>query len=88
MEAIELAGKEDFDLILCDLLMPNMHGYDVVRAINKLDKIPKIGIMTGWAEQLDSLGDEDFKVDFKLKKPFKHAELAKQIHNLFGEDGR
>ena len=72
-EAIELAGEEDFDLVLCDLLMPNIHGYDVIKAINKLGKMTKIGIMTGWDEELKPIDDEDFKVDFILKKPFKHS---------------
>ena len=80
-EAIELAGEKDFDLILCDLLMPNVQGYDVVKALNKLDKIPKIGLMTGWAD-LKPIDEEGTKVDFILKKPFKHAELAKHIDGL------
>jgi DNA-binding LytR/AlgR family response regulator len=65
--------------------MPNMHGYDVIKIINKLDKIPKIGIITGWEEKLKSIDDEEFKVDFILKKPFKHAVLAKHINELFGK---
>lgn len=84
-EAIELAGKEDFDLLLCDLAMPNVYGYDVIKAINKLDKVPKIGIITGWNERLKPVEDEDFKVDFILRKPFKHSELTKHINELFGE---
>ncbi|MBT6228412.1 MAG: response regulator [Candidatus Scalindua sp.] len=80
-EAIELAVEKDFDLVLCDLLMPEVHGYDVVKALNKLDKIPKIGLMTGWAE-LKSIDEEGYKIDFILEKPFKHAELAKHIDEL------
>ena len=87
VEAIALAGKEEYDLVLCDLLMPKIHGYDVIKAIKRLDKIPKIGIMTGWNEKLKPMG-EDCKVDFILKKPFKHAELAKHINELFGADGK
>ena len=88
VEAIALAGKEEYDLVLCDLLMPKIHGYDVIKAIKRLDKIPKIGIMTGWNEKLKPMGGEDCKVDFILKKPFKHAELAKHINELFGADGK
>ena len=80
-EAIELTEEKDFDLVLCDLLMPEVHGYDVVKALNKLDKIPKIGLMTGWAE-LKSIDEEGYKIDFILEKPFKHAELAKHIDEL------
>ena len=80
-EAIELAGEKDFDLVICDLLMPMVQGYDVVKALNKLDKIPKIGLMTGWAE-LKPIDEEGFEVDFILKKPFKHSALAKHIDEL------
>ena len=80
-EAIELAGEKDFDLVICDLLMPMVQGYDVVKALNKLDKIPKIGLMTGWAE-LKPIDEEGFEIDFILKKPFKHAALAKHIDKL------
>ena len=82
-EAIELAGKEDFDLVLCDMVMPNIHGYDVIKAINKLGKMTKIGIITGWDEKLMPIDDQDCKADFILKKPFKHSELAKHINELF-----
>ena len=82
-EAIELAGKKDFDLVLCDLSMPDVYGYDVIEALNKLEKRPKTGIMTGWNEKLKPIDDEVYKVDFIIKKPFKHAELAMRINSLF-----
>ncbi|MBT6228255.1 MAG: PAS domain S-box protein, partial [Candidatus Scalindua sp.] len=73
VKGIELVSKEDFDLVLCDLAMPDVYGYEVIKAINKLGKRPKIGIVTGWDEKLKPVDDEEFKVDFILKKPFKHA---------------
>jgi len=88
VKAIELARKEDFDLVLCDLLMLDLHGYEVIKTINRLGKIPKIGIMTGWGENPKSDDDVEFKADFILKKPFKHAELAGHITDLFGVDSK
>ncbi len=82
-DAIELAGEKDFDLVLCDLAMSGTTGYDVVKAFNKLDRRPKIGIITGWSEKLKLFDEEDMKVDFILKKPFKNAELTKHINELF-----
>ncbi len=71
----------DFDLVLCDLAMPNVFGYDVVKAINGLKKRPKIGIITGWSE--DYKPDKDIKVDFYLRKPFKNTDLERHINKLF-----
>ena len=84
-KALELIGKENFDLVLCDLVMPDVHGYDVIKTINKLGNIPKIGIMTGWDEDGMPIDDENFKVDFILKKPFKHKELLNYINLVFAE---
>ena len=80
IKAIELAGKEDFDLVLCDLAMPDINGYDVIKAINELDHRPKIGIITGWIDKLPLLEEEDLKVDFVLRKPFNFLELTKHIN--------
>ena len=82
-EAIELAKSEDFDLVLCDIAMPVVCGYDVIKALNKLKKRPKIGIITGWDEKLKPLENEDLKVDFIIKKPFDLSELTKNINDAF-----
>jgi CheY-like chemotaxis protein len=81
-EAIVLAKIDDYDLVLCDLAMPNVYGYDVIKALNKLEKRPKIGIITGWGEKLKPIDDEELKVDFIIKKPFDFSELTKHINDL------
>ncbi|MCP4268085.1 MAG: response regulator [Candidatus Brocadiaceae bacterium] len=83
-KAIALARKEDFDLVLCDLAMPEINGYDVIRAINKIDHRPKIGIITGWNEKLTLIEEEGLTVDFVIRKPFNFSELEKQINGSFG----
>jgi len=57
--------------------MPDVQGYDVVKALNELEKSPKIGIITGWEEKLNPLKKESLKVNFIIKKPFKLSELTK-----------
>jgi CheY-like chemotaxis protein len=82
-EAIEQSRREDFDLVLCDLAMPEVTGYDVIKAVNELDKIPKIGISTGWGDKLKSIDEEDLKVDFLIKKPFSLSELERKISDFW-----
>ena len=84
-EALELAGKEDFDLVLCDLAMPEITGYDVIKALNGLDKKPKIGLVTGWDEKL-TFEEGEFEPDFIVIKPFKLLELVRQINDLFNPE--
>ena len=84
--AVELAKREKFDLILSDLAMPDVFGYDVIKFLNKLDKRPKIGIITGWDGTLKPMNDKEFKVDFIIRKPFELSELTKHINDVFGAD--
>ena len=81
-EAIILTKVTDYDLVLCDMAMPEVFGYDVIKALNKLEKRPKIGIITGWEGKLMPLDDEELKVDFIIKKPFNLSELTSHINSL------
>jgi len=81
-EAIELSRRENFDLVICDLVMPDVTGYDVVKALNDLDKTPKICIATGWGEKLKPMDEESLTVDFIIKKPFNLSEIERKISDL------
>ncbi|MFV1976629.1 MAG: ATP-binding protein, partial [Candidatus Scalindua sp.] len=81
-EAIEMAKREEYDLVLCDMLMPDIYGYDVIKALNALDKRPKIGIITGWVEELKPVTSGELNVDFIMKKPFEFSELTKHINEI------
>lgn len=81
-DAIKMSKSEDFDLVLCDIAMPDIFGYDVIKVLNGLKKRPKIGIISGWNKKLSSVTGKEFKVDFYLKKPFKHSELTRHINDL------
>ncbi|MHC4268817.1 MAG: hybrid sensor histidine kinase/response regulator [Planctomycetota bacterium] len=82
-DAIELIEKEEFDLVLCDMVMPGVCGSDVIMAINnKAEKSPIIGIMTGWCEYNETLDEAGMKVDFVIRKPFRLSELTKRINEF------
>jgi len=82
-EAIELAKVEGFGLVMCDLDMPDITGFDVLKVLNELDKVPKIGIVTGCAEKLTSIEATALKVDFIINKPFELLELTSHLNALF-----
>jgi len=85
-EAIEMAKREDFDLVICDLTMPGVTGYDVIKALNELDKVPKIGVSTGSIEDYSSAEVNALKADFIIRKPFRLLELANKISVLFDDE--
>ena len=87
-EAIMLTKIDDYDLVLCDMAMPDVFGYDVIKALNELEKKPRIGIITGLGEKLNPMEDEGLEIDFIIKKPFDFSDLTKHINDAFGVDGR
>jgi CheY-like chemotaxis protein len=71
--AILEAGRRPFDLILLDLLLPDMDGLQVARALS--GSTPPIIAMSA---HLDRWSDEEFRragLERRLRKPFKSAEL-------------
>jgi len=85
-EAIILTSNDDYDLVLCDIAMPEVSGNDVIKALNGLDKRPRIGIITGWGEEIKAVDKEDMKVDFIIRKPFDLPVLINHINALFNTD--
>jgi two-component system cell cycle sensor histidine kinase/response regulator CckA len=80
-DAISIVKIEDFDLVLCDLGMPDVSGFDVIKFINESKKRSKIGIITGWRKEQKPIVDS-MDVDFIVRKPFDFSELTKQIDAL------
>ena len=87
-DAINMIKGEGFDLVLSDLSMPHINGYEVIKACNKLGKRPKTCIITGWNDELDLVADENTKVDLILRKPFDLKVLARRINELFSADSK
>ncbi len=81
-DAIELAKFYDFDLILLDLILPDLDGHEVVRSL-RLARIETPVLI------LSNLGEIDHKVrgltsgaDDYLTKPFDKGELLARIHAI------
>ncbi|MFQ5686262.1 MAG: response regulator [Candidatus Scalindua sp.] len=84
-EAIKLLKEEEFDLVLADYVMPYVTGYEIAKFLDRLEKRPKIGIITGWDVMIPAKEVESAKVDLVVKKPFDLSEISKQINFLFDD---
>ncbi len=82
-EAIELCMNKHFDLVLTDLDMPDVTGYDVIVALNGLYKRPKIGVVTGSSQEIKLVKGVDLRVDFIVRKPFNLSNIARNINDIF-----
>ncbi len=78
IDAIELLKKDDFDLLVLDIMMPKMDGFEVLKQLPKEYRIPTI-ILSARGEELDKLQGFDLGVDDYLTKPFSPKELIARI---------
>ncbi len=86
--AIEMLKAETFDVVLTDITMPDVSGYEVIAVLKRLEKRPKIGLMTGWSEDIETKDKNELDVDFILRKPFNFSELSKYMNEAFNADNR
>ncbi|WP_310590704.1 response regulator [Dyadobacter sp. CY347] len=80
-KGVELAFQHRPDLILCDIMMPELDGYGVLHLLSKTpgtDTIPFI-FLTAKAERLDLNKGMEMGADDYLTKPFDETELLKAI---------
>ena len=81
VDALEIFNQEPFDLVLTDLGMPVMSGWEVASAIKELAPEVIIAIITGWGSQFDPGELKKNGVDIVVNKPFR----VNQILNLVQE---
>ena len=78
MEAIEKVQKKDFDLIVMDIMMPELDGFSASREILKLKKIPII-LLSARGEEYDKIHGFELGIDDYVVKPFSPKELMLRI---------
>jgi two-component system response regulator VicR len=87
-EGLAMIRRESPDLILLDLMMPNMDGWEVYQQLktdSKTRNIPVI-IITARAQPIDRvLGLHIVKVDDYISKPFKPQELLDSIERVLNK---
>ncbi len=75
-------AESPVDLVLTDLVMPEVSGWDVARAIkSRLPGLPVV-LMTGWGDQVVKEASERGLVDRVLGKPFPLEEILRVIREL------
>jgi DNA-binding response OmpR family regulator len=76
--AIELAASEEPDLILLDIRMVDLDGYEVCRRIREFSAVPII-MLTALAEDADKVAGLDVGADDYVTKPFSADELLARV---------
>ena len=79
--AVDLALERDYDLILLDVLLPQLNGMEVLRRIRKHKDVPVI-MVTARDAVMDKVAGLDAGADDYLTKPFLMQELLLRVQHL------
>ncbi|MCJ7434571.1 MAG: response regulator transcription factor [Anaerolineales bacterium] len=86
-DALPLAQKEKPDLIILDIMMPEMNGYDFMR-VHRAEHDTPIIMLTARVEDDDKVIGLELGADDYVTKPFKPRELMARIRNVLRRAGK
>ena len=78
MEAVEACKKEPFDIIIMDIMMPEMDGFSAVKEIRKTSDVP-VMMLSARGEEYDKVIGFELGVDDYMVKPFSSKEIMLRI---------
>ncbi len=77
-EALELARKNDYDIILLDVMLPGLDGFEVCQQIREESDVPII-MLTAKDDHMDKILGLEYGADDYVTKPFNILELKARI---------
>ena len=77
-EGLDIALKEDFDIIILDIMLPGMDGFDICKEIRKEKDIPII-MVSAKKEDIDKIRGLGIGADDYMTKPFSPSELVARV---------
>ncbi len=78
-EGLSLFKERKFDLVMTDLGMPGMSGWEVAKEVKRLKPQTLVVLMTGWATDLDPRKAKESGVDRVVHKPFNVDEVLELL---------
>lgn len=78
IEGIQAFKKEEFDLVILDVMMPNLDGYGVCKMIRQSSNVPII-FLTALNQESDQIKGFDLMCDDYITKPFSFTLLIKRV---------
>lgn len=77
-EGLQLALKQNFDLILLDVMLPEMDGFEVLKAL-RVQKMTPVIMLTAKGDDFDRIFGLELGADDYIPKPFNHRELLARV---------
>lgn len=87
MEAVEKCEKNQYDLVIMDIMMPELDGFSAVKEIKKTHPDMPFIMLSALGEEYDKIHGFDLGVDDYVVKPFSTKELMMRIHAILKRTG-
>ncbi|MDO5714273.1 MAG: response regulator transcription factor [Tissierellia bacterium] len=87
IEAIEICKKEDFDVIVMDIMMPRLDGFSAYKEIKKHNPIPVL-MLSARDEEYDKLHGFEIGIDDYVVKPFSPKELMARLNVIVSRNNK
>lgn len=80
-QGLELAVNREFDLVLLDVMLPKLNGFEVLRALRQHKQTPVL-MLTARGDEIDRVVGLEIGADDYLPKPFNDRELVARIRAI------
>jgi two-component system response regulator CpxR len=87
IDGAERAVRDPFALIVLDVMLPDLNGFEVLRRIRIQSQVPVL-MLTARAEEVDRIVGLEIGADDYLRKPFSARELMARIHAILRRSAR
>lgn len=87
MEAIEKCRQKNYDLIIMDVMMPELDGFSACREIRRKSQVPVI-MLSARGEEYDRIHGFELGIDDYVVKPFSPRELMMRVSAVLKRSGR
>jgi PAS domain S-box-containing protein len=78
-KGVQLFKEGKFDIVLTDLGMPGVSGWEVCRMIKEVSPRTPVGMITGWGDERNRSKMEEYGLDFFISKPFDFAQILNVV---------
>ena len=86
-EALEYARSKEYDMILLDVMLPKMDGFEVCQQIREFSNMP-IVMLTAKGDDMDKILGLEYGADDYITKPFNILEIKARIKAIMRRTGR
>ncbi len=86
-EALEAARKKEYDVVLLDVMLPKLSGFDVCQQIREFSSMPII-MLTAKGDDMDKILGLEYGADDYITKPFNILEVKARIKAIIRRSGR